>query len=83
MTMSTHDTDRHKRPRRETAARAAFYVWIAAYAAVTIAIVTAYGLGGTPPRTADIHARQGASSEPLDPTPVGAIHSANRTEKGG
>jgi hypothetical protein len=78
--MSTNDTSRHERPRRETAARGAFYVWIAVYAAVTIAIATIHGFGGT--RADDVHASQGVGAGALDPTPVGSIHPVARSGRG-
>ncbi|WP_156912020.1 hypothetical protein [Kaistia adipata] len=80
--MSTNDTTSHGRPRRETAARGAFYVWIAAYAAVTIAIATIHGFGGTPSRAGEVQARQDAAAHPLDPTPVGSIHPVIRAGTG-
>lgn len=80
--MSTKDTTSHERPRREIAARGAFYVWIAAYAAVTIAIATIHGFGGTPSRAGEVQARQETAAEALDPTAVGSIHPVNRAGRG-
>lgn len=81
--MSMDDRMRHASPRREKAARGAFFVWIAAYAVVAITLITVHGLGGTPPRAADLHARQtGVGGDQLDPTPVGAIHPVTRAGKG-
>jgi hypothetical protein len=83
MTMSMDNGTKPGRPRREHAARGAFYVWIAAYAAVIIAIVTVHGLGGTPPRVPDSPVRQDAAVETLDRTPVGSIVPAMHAGTGG
>ncbi|WP_156830941.1 hypothetical protein [Kaistia granuli] len=81
--MSMDNGTKRGRPRREHAARGAFYVWIAAYAAVIIAIVTVHGIGGTPPRATDSPVRQDAAIETLDHTPVGAIVPVARAGTGG
>ncbi|MCX5495132.1 hypothetical protein OSH11_10480 [Kaistia dalseonensis] len=42
----TNDTFHRASPRRETAARRLFYVWMAAYAAVIVAIAVVHTFGG-------------------------------------
>lgn len=81
--MSTDKGIKHAGGRRETVARSAFYVWIAAYVVATIAIVTVHGLSGTPPQGVDSHARHDAALERLDPTPVGSIVPVARAGSGG
>jgi hypothetical protein len=74
--MHTDDRNRHASPRRETATRGAFYIWSAAYATALIAIVTAYGLGGSlHPMPSKDHpaARSGTLANP----PPAAILRAN------
>jgi len=43
--------------RREKAARGAFYIWMAAYAATLVAIATVYGFSA-PPASPEIHDQQ-------------------------
>ncbi|BCP54608.1 hypothetical protein K32_32250 [Kaistia sp. 32K] len=49
--MSTQKSTRPARPRRETATRGAFYIWMAAYAAALVAIVSVHEFSGRPAET--------------------------------
>jgi len=48
--------------RRERATRGAFYLWMAAYAAVVVAIVAVHAIGGAAPAPDTEHTRQAARS---------------------
>lgn len=66
--MNTDDRNHGGSRRRERAARGAFYLWMAAYAAVVIAIVTVHAISGT---SEDTHTQQatraGVSLGPVIP----------------
>lgn len=69
--MNTDDRNHGGSRRRERAARGAFYLWMAAYAAVVIAIVTVHAISGASEGTQSGHTQQatraGVSLGPVIP----------------
>ncbi|WP_336800728.1 hypothetical protein [Kaistia sp. MMO-174] len=56
--MRTNDENQSRAGRRERATRGAFYLWMAAYAAVVVAIVTVHAMSGNPSKPDDEHLQQ-------------------------
>jgi len=56
--MRTNDENQSRAGRRERATRGAFYLWMAAYAAVVVAIVAVHALGGSASKPEDEHTQQ-------------------------
>lgn len=69
--MQMDDTKKRGNRRRERATRGAFYLWMAAYAAVVVAIVTIHAVSGTAQEPEAGHSQQatraGVSLGPVIP----------------